>query len=1016
MSADPGDEFQQCFRSVFCVQRWGMTLGSCMSVLAIGFIWLDCWHHDHLRSLVRRPVAPLLYRSGCNFVFAAQFITAHLFFTSDSIGSPDQRLEFSESTCTNLAFVTQVTLLASECWYFVVSLDVVTDLFFSPFNNAIHRVAGYHVFIWTFSISMAIVLVSTKEAGQSSVFAWCWRKSFASEAQTGERGILDFLYLYGPVLVFYMFSLVVWFLARFSLNKGIPRTYRVREQRIQQGKGIVVGFSLYWTVFGGLYTVVLFADNAGSKTTGYWLPIWFVFSLLLCSRGFIDYIVWTLYIKPAEGGKQLDMGFVGRVCCSCCRCCRCCRSCRRSLLCIRDKTTDVSERLLAGDSSIDSSDSGTPSVQSRTSIASVGGTDSRGGAPADSAALGALGASGPIPMKESEFTDVGLNAALREELLFWTMLGMRTASQQAHEEWITMDKERGHGRIVDAVDIDLRAALHEDGTVRDTLDSANSLRRTISLAAAAANADNGDGDGTEPSDEEEFRIEDLDASMSSSNVQFIDYCPFTFHAFRTSAGLQPESYKKSLAKPRNSRFKLGGTSGAFIFFSDDNQFVIKQIQTNEFNTLLTILPSYLKHMRTHPDSMLQHMYQLCSCTMYHHTLYFLVVGNVHHTAASLGHQLHERYDLKGSWIGRNAPAISPGTLVRCRLCHDDFIFGQISACPKRPAGFQHVPDVTMKDMDLNYKLPMSKEKAAKLSVQLAHDTAWLCSHDIVDYSLYLGVHKRSYDVNMSRNASFRLSSADESLEVGARTTPFFAADDGGIGAVFVEGPAVFYVGVIDILQAYDFWKKLERFWKVVVCKKNGDGISCIKPHPYRRRFLSKINDITEAVGDDWLPDTNLAALSVHDSSQATPVTAMSEPSTETPVMSTVIPLVGSNEGSRTREDGGTSDQQSGIRERRCSVQVVGRSDHRYARSENAYTYNFPVRPYHRAALWTTLRHAIDATVSIVPCLLFPPLLSYLTRICTIGILGAAAVEDRPVGYQSAAAMAVGTSRTLANDR
>ena len=52
-----------------------------------------------------------------------------------------------------------------------------------------------------------------------------------------ERGILDFLYLYGPVVIFYMFSLVVWFLARFSLNKGIPRTYRVREQRIQQGKG-----------------------------------------------------------------------------------------------------------------------------------------------------------------------------------------------------------------------------------------------------------------------------------------------------------------------------------------------------------------------------------------------------------------------------------------------------------------------------------------------------------------------------------------------------------------------------------------------------------------------------------------------------------------------------------------------------------------------------------------------------------------------------------------------------------
>jgi len=44
------------------------------------------------------------------------------------------------------------------------------------------------------------------------------------------------------------------------------------------------------------------------------------------------------------------------------------------------------------------------------------------------------------------YSDVGLNNALREELLFWTMLGMRTAATKAHEEWTTMDK------VVAAVD------------------------------------------------------------------------------------------------------------------------------------------------------------------------------------------------------------------------------------------------------------------------------------------------------------------------------------------------------------------------------------------------------------------------------------------------------------------------------------------------------------------------------------------------------------------------------------
>ena len=125
----------------------------------------------------------------------------------------------------------------------------------------------------------------------------------------------------------------------------------------------------------------------------------------------------------------------------------------------------------------------------------------------------------------------------------------------------------------------------------------------------------------------------------------------------------------------------------------------------------------------------------------------------------------------------------------------------------------------MKDMDLNYKLPMSKEKATKLYRQIAHDTAWLISHNVTDYSFYLGVHKRSFDgeyrpthinfahhqpavlqangrgdtdlgwpllvlVDMSRDATFRMSTSNG---LAASVHSYFCEDDGGIGAVFVEG-------------------------------------------------------------------------------------------------------------------------------------------------------------------------------------------------------------------------------------
>ena len=270
-----------------------MLVGSCLSLIGVGAIIVDVVRYKRLRTLVGRPIAPLLYRSACDGVFASMFLVAHIFLAEDS-DPLTQRTIFDEGTCIRLAFMTQVVLLAGECWYLVVSIDVIVDLVASPFNDATTRVVIYHTFIWCFSISMGVVLLKDDEAGQSTVFNWCWRRNFAAEDQDNDQ-LAGFLYLYGEVVLIYSFSLVVWFLARVSLNKGIPRTYRVREQRIMQGKGIVLGFSVYWSVFGALYSIVLFADNSGSKTTGLWIWVWLGFSLLLCSRGLVDFFIWKLY-------------------------------------------------------------------------------------------------------------------------------------------------------------------------------------------------------------------------------------------------------------------------------------------------------------------------------------------------------------------------------------------------------------------------------------------------------------------------------------------------------------------------------------------------------------------------------------------------------------------------------------------------------------------------------------------------------------------------------------------------
>lgn len=64
-------------------------------------------------------------------------------------------------------------------------------------------------------------------------------------------------------------------------------------------------------------------------------------------------------------------------------------------------------------------------------------------------------------------------------------------------------------------------------------------------------------------------------------------------------------------------------------------------------------------------------------------------------------------------------------------------------------------------------------------------------------------------------------------------------EDGGLHTRFVEGPAKYYLGIIDVLQEWTLTKQLERFIKVYIYRWDGDGISAMNPQDYSKRFLRR---------------------------------------------------------------------------------------------------------------------------------------------------------------------------------
>jgi hypothetical protein len=57
---------------------------------------------------------------------------------------------------------------------------------------------------------------------------------------------------------------------------------------------------------------------------------------------------------------------------------------------------------------------------------------------------------------------------------------------------------------------------------------------------------------------------------------------------------------------------------------------------------------------------------------------------------------------------------------------------------------------------------------------------------------------------------------------------------------------VYHFGIIDFLQDWTFRKKVERFFKIYVTRKDPDGLSVMPPLPYKERFQSKILQIFDS--------------------------------------------------------------------------------------------------------------------------------------------------------------------------
>ena len=349
------------------------------------------------------------------------------------------------------------------------------------------------------------------------------------------------------------------------------------------------------------------------------------------------------------------------------------------------------------------------------------------------------------------------------------------------------------------------------------------------------------------------------AHMTSS-FKIKDHAPRVFRHLREHFGIDEQEYSVALCVESLRELGTPGKSGAVFYLTEDSRFILKTISKREAKFMRAMLPNYYAHVMGSANTLLPRFFGLLRITTAQGRNIRLVSMN---NLIPEDAKIHEKYDLKGSTLGRYATDVEKAQV-----------------------------DVTLKDLDFLYRLYFNKPEMDLFRSQIESDCKFLRELGIMDYSLLALLHFPSRgdvddEADVSPGEESRLSltsshrrpfhsssasrnsdSGDEPDEGGKTSLP--TVPDNELTAIYEnslqirrklrvdEGASptmnfhdswrakingedvILYCGVIDILQQFGTRKMIEYKYKTFRYKKEKEGISVTNPTAYESRFLKFI--------------------------------------------------------------------------------------------------------------------------------------------------------------------------------
>eukprot|EP01063_Lacrimia_lanifica_P024167 TRINITY_DN32130_c0_g1_i1.p1 TRINITY_DN32130_c0_g1~~TRINITY_DN32130_c0_g1_i1.p1 ORF type:complete len:496 (+),score=170.89 TRINITY_DN32130_c0_g1_i1:72-1490(+) len=282
-----------------------------------------------------------------------------------------------------------------------------------------------------------------------------------------------------------------------------------------------------------------------------------------------------------------------------------------------------------------------------------------------------------------------------------------------------------------------------------------------------------------------------EGTEAEEKFEFTSYAPMCYRHVREFIGVDWREFMEELC---NNEWTVSGAgkSSALLYFAG-RRYVIKTMTPEESKFLRHILHRYYHHVRNNPHTLLPKYFGHYSVTPQStgKKIPFIVMNNVFEAG---GNHISEKYDLKGSTVGR----------------------------------FANPDERILKDLDIKQHILIGPRRRKIIVAQIFRDSHFLCKCGIMDYSYLLGIHRPMSAAGRQRVC---LTHYDDER--------CLQADDGGMlneGGGLEHAGEIYYGGIIDILQEYTARKRGETLLKGITSDRK--GISAVPPDEYAARFCN----------------------------------------------------------------------------------------------------------------------------------------------------------------------------------